>query len=75
MVDVASLRAAVEKIKSGQREVSKLLSVDDDAEHIQAAVGYLNFALDSLKQYLEGVAAVADSGTGEHSESSKKGNR
>lgn len=59
-IDVERLRSAIVGIKSGQCAIATLLPVDDDAEHIRAAVGYLNFALDSIKQYLE-ISQAADS--------------
>lgn len=61
--DIERLRAAIVDIKSGQRAIATLLPMDDDAEHIRAAVGYLNFALDSIKQYLENSEAAESAGS------------
>lgn len=70
--DIERLRSAIVGIKSGQRAIATLLPVDDDAEHIRAAVGYLNFALDSIKQYLENSEAAESAGSAQPGNGSQR---
>ncbi|ORA60933.1 hypothetical protein [Mycobacteroides franklinii] len=70
--DIERLRSAIVDIKSGQRAIATLLPVDDDAEHIRAAVGYLNFALDSIKQYLENSEAAESAGSAQPGSGSRR---